>query len=177
MQYQNVIIGRYSNRIPTGDYNLEKDGAKSEFKSLANGERVQARRSAADDALAENEKVSLHGGPAGLDIVEWETVKVADAKLFGAKEREQLEAFPPDSVALFRYTSPDGDSGFPGVLHLEVLFALVPTSDKVAPDTKELALGSLVIVYRAKVDEKDGAKVVTPVNLTQVRIQRAVSTC
>ncbi|KZV94716.1 galactose mutarotase-like protein [Exidia glandulosa HHB12029] len=150
-KYQNVIIGRYSNRVPTGTHSLAKDGAESTFTSLAN----------------EHEKVSLHGGPSGLDTVEWESIKVADATLFSPKERAQLEAFPPDSAALFRYTSPDGDSGFPGVLHLEVLFALVPSSDKPAVEAKEVALGSLVIVYRAKVDEKEGKKVVTPVNLTQ----------
>ena len=57
---------------------------------------------------------------------------------------------------MFRLKSPDGDQGYPGELTVEVLFALL------GPDA-EGSLGSLLYVYRAKVD-----KGLTPVNLTQV---------
>ncbi|EJD49561.1 galactose mutarotase-like protein [Auricularia subglabra TFB-10046 SS5] len=150
-KYQNVIIGRYANRVPTGAHELDKDGAKATFTALPN----------------ENAQVSLHGGPSGFDAVEWASLPLADATLFSPAERKTLEAFPADSYALFTHTSPDGDQGFPGVLRVEVLFVLIPSGDKPATDAKEIALGSLVILYRAKVEGKDGAKVVTPINLTQ----------
>jgi aldose 1-epimerase len=69
---------------------------------------------------------------------------------------------------LFSHTSPAGDQGFPGVLTIEVIFALSNPARTWDPVTFERQLGSAIIVYRAVVrDEKDAEKkIVTPVNLT-----------
>lgn len=156
MQYQNVIIGRYSNRVPTGDFELSKDGASATLKSLPN----------------EAPEVSLHGGPSGFDQEEWESVPLRDADptLFSTAERATLAGLGENTAALFKLTSKDGDQGFPGTLEVQVLFAVVEaTGNTPGPDAKELALGSLAIVYRAKViPGASGKKIVTPVNLTQV---------
>lgn len=98
--------------------------------------------------------------------------------LFTVAELEHLSPSSSTSAhAVFRLISPDGDQGYPGNLVIEALVALVGPGEqerkyKVAgdySDTPEYDLGSIVLVYRAKLDE-GGNKVVTPVNLTQVRI-------
>lgn len=76
---------------------------------------------------------SLHGGSAGLDKRLWEL----------ASTRADAES----SRAHFRYTSPDGEMGYPGRLELETSFVL--SRD-----------GSLRIAYRATTDRP------TVVNLT-----------
>lgn len=89
--------------------------------------------------------------------------------LFSEKEKDELKKGETSSFALFSYTSPDGDQGFPGSLYIEVLVGLTPPSeDKVLSANDETALGSVYIVYRAKVVGTNGEKVVTPVNITQV---------
>lgn len=152
-----MIIGRYSNRVPTGNYDLSKDGAAAVLKSLPN----------------EAPEVSLHGGPAGFDQAEWTPVELknSDATLFSSAERTEIAALPEGSAALFRYTSIDGDQGFPGTLEVQVLFVVVPAVEVThTRETTDVALGSLAIVYRAKVLPGDGgSKSITPVNITQVR--------
>ncbi|KAG8948006.1 hypothetical protein FRC00_008825 [Tulasnella sp. 408] len=72
------------------------------------------------------------------------------------------------AAAIFKLTSPDKDEGYPGKLDLEVLVAVVQPGS--APPSKlegEYQLGSVIIVYRAKVEGEGGQKTVTPVNLTQ----------
>jgi aldose 1-epimerase len=105
--------------------------------------------------------VSLHGGPKGFDIAIWEHVPVKEATLFSSSE---AKALPEGSAALFRHVSPDGDEGYPGKLTTEVLFAIVPPSKDQPSQPSQL--GSVLIVYRYKVEGKDGADIVTPVNLT-----------
>lgn len=99
--------------------------------------------------------------------------------LFTAAELDHLSPSSSTSAhAVFRLISPDGDQGYPGKLVIEALVALVGPGEqerkyKVAGDhseTPEYDLGSIVLVYRAKLDE-GGNKTVTPVNLTQVRIR------
>ncbi|KAH7097394.1 galactose mutarotase-like protein [Auriculariales sp. MPI-PUGE-AT-0066] len=154
-KYQNVVIGRYSNRLPVGEYPLDKDGATAKLKTQPN----------------ESPRVSLHGGPTGFDQPEWSLIELKDAdpSLFSSAERKNLGDLPEGSAALFKYTSKDGDQGFPGTLEVQVLFVVVPAeATGPGPNAAQLALGSLAIVYRAKVlPGTNGSRSVTPVNLTQ----------
>jgi aldose 1-epimerase len=72
---------------------------------------------------------TLHGGNKGLDKVIW---------------RVKIES---DSSLRMTYDSPDGEEGFPGNLHIEVLFTLGSAN-------------SLTLDYKATTDKA------TPVNLT-----------
>ncbi|KAJ7592543.1 galactose mutarotase-like domain-containing protein [Mycena floridula] len=146
-KYTNTIIGRYANRIPVGTHQLERNGVKGEFTAQAN----------------ENPRVSLHGGPVGFDFVNWKLLDENNPPiLFSSKELAHLpESTTATSHAIFRLVSPDGDQGYPGELTAEVLVALVEPAPQ-ERQTGEANLGSLIYVYRAKVD-----KGVTPVNITQ----------
>lgn len=89
--------------------------------------------------------------------------------MFTKSELDTVAAeFPSEASSnIWRLVSEDGDQGFPGKLTVEVLVGLKEASDKGA-SSESVPLGSVVIVYRAKVEGKNGEKVVTPVNLTQV---------
>lgn len=90
-----------------------------------NGERYQ---------LAQNNGPhNLHSGPRGFDKVVWQA--------------EVVERLGAPALAL-RYTSPDGDQGFPGTLRARVVYTLT-------------AANELVVEYAATTDRA------TPVNLTQ----------
>lgn len=80
-----------------------------------------------------NGRNQLHGGPGGLHGVLW-----------------SVEPFHMESAsgAVLRYSSPDGDAGYPGTLEVRVTYTL--TDDN-----------ALVIDYQATTDRA------TPVNLTQ----------
>ncbi|KAF8055540.1 galactose mutarotase-like domain-containing protein [Lyophyllum atratum] len=159
-KYTNSIVGRYSNRVPVGTHILERNGIKSEFTAVAN----------------ENPRVSLHGGPIGFDAVPWTLLTSANpATLFSEAELKHLSS-PNVAFAIFRLISADGDQGYPGKLVIEALVALVGPGEQerkyrtpadvpqaIAP---EYDLGSIVLTYRAKLDEV-GKKTVTPLNLTQ----------
>ncbi|CAE7111173.1 unnamed protein product [Rhizoctonia solani] len=140
--FLNPVVGRYTNRVPAKTMTVEKLGAKAEVTPIA----------------TESPTVSLHGGPKGFDIAIWEHIPTKEAVLFSPSE---AEALPEGSAAVFRHISPDGDEGYPGKLTTEVLFAVVPPAKN-----KPSQLGSVLIVYRYKVEGKDGAAIVTPVNLT-----------
>ncbi|TFL02352.1 galactose mutarotase-like protein [Pterulicium gracile] len=153
-KYVNTIIGRYSNRIPTGEHVIERNGVTAKLTSLPN----------------ESPQVSLHGGPTGFDSLPWEQVSSkSDMTLFTNAELDHLHT---TSTALFRLVSPDGDQGFPGALLIETLVTLVAPVEQerhyVKPgdtvEPVEYELGSVVIVYRAKLQTEN---TVTPVNLTQ----------
>ncbi|KAG6832745.1 hypothetical protein H0H87_000594 [Tephrocybe sp. NHM501043] len=94
--------------------------------------------------------------------------------LFTEAELSSLSS-PSTSYAVFRLISPDGDEGYQGKLVTEALVALIGPGEqdrksRASADaqaaTPEYDLGSIVLTYRAKLDEE--RKVVTPVNLTQV---------
>ena len=107
----------------------------------------------------------MHGGPKGFDDVDWEVLHPSQAELFSDEEKITLGTLPASVV--FKHISPDGDQGFPGTLHLEVLVGLLnPTQTEIDNAKEEYPLGSILFVYRAKVLEEGE---VTPVNLTQVR--------
>ncbi|KAG6370755.1 galactose mutarotase-like domain-containing protein [Boletus reticuloceps] len=153
IKYMNTIIGRYANRVPVGKHVVEKNGITTSFEALGN----------------ESPKVSLHGGPEGFDRRIWQKfTRLDDVKLFTKAEIQSIAARTDASAVIFSLTSPDGDQGYSGTLYLETLVVLVPP---VKPDLSTVSrheLGSIVIVYRAKlVDLPEGQKEVTPINLTQ----------
>ncbi|KAG5652985.1 hypothetical protein H0H81_002810 [Sphagnurus paluster] len=159
-KYTNSIIGRYTNRIPVGNYVLERNGVKCNFNALAN----------------ENPRVSLHGGPTGFDTASWTLLTPENpATLFSEAELAHLSS-PTAAHVIFRLVSPDGDQGYPGKLIVEALVVLIGPGEQERkyrlPDeapraaSPEYDLGSIVLIYRAKLDE-EGKQVVTPVNLTQ----------
>lgn len=120
--------------------------------------------------LLDNPKVSLHGGPKGLDDVDWEILDPFSAQLFSDSEKISIGSMA--TAAVFRYISEDGDQGFPGKLLIEVLVGLLNPGQGTAAATSkdEYCLGSITFVYRAKLLD-EGKKVVTPVNLTQVLLK------
>ena len=129
--------------------------------------------------LLENPRVSLHGGPKGFDTAIWTLITTdMSAILFTASELRHFSAPSTSAYAIFRLISPGGDQGYPGKLIIEVLIALigpreVERKDATPPDHTLRApldsdLGSIVVVYRAKLDEGE-KELVTPINLTQVR--------
>lgn len=113
----------------------------------------------------------MHGGHDGFDKRVFTVVDPSDTSaysLFSDAEKEQIIQLMP-AAAIFKLTSPDNDEGYPGQLDLEVLVALVQPGS--APKSKiegEYQLGSVIVVYRSKVEGQGGKKTVTPVNLTQV---------
>ncbi|THH04870.1 hypothetical protein EW145_g5208 [Phellinidium pouzarii] len=147
-KYHNTIVGRYTNRLPVGTHEVERNGIKSQF--IAKGNQIDP-------------KVSLHGGPKGFDDVDWEVVHPSQATLFSDEEKVSIGSIP--STVVFRYTSPDGDQGFPGTLLTEVLVGLLNPGQAGIDSAKgEYHLGSILFVYRAKLLEEGK---VTPINLTQ----------
>ncbi|KAF9514624.1 hypothetical protein BS47DRAFT_1294915 [Hydnum rufescens UP504] len=149
-RFQNTIIGRYSNRLPVGNHDIEKGGSKEVVAPIAN----------------ENTNVSLHGGPVGFDQAAFTPVdSINSSKLFTQKELTALIAHAP-SATLFTHTSPAGDQGYPGELFIEVIVALSNSSRTWDPVTRERSLGSVILLYRAIVRSPNGTRVITPVNLT-----------
>lgn len=119
--------------------------------------------------ILESPKVSLHGGPKGFDAAEWTHLSTpSDAKLFTQAEQVEISKLGVGTYSIFSLESPDADQGYPGKLAVEVLVALIPPGGEEADvRPQQVKIGSVVIIYRAILDEK-GKKVVTPINLTQV---------
>lgn len=119
-----------------------------------------------------NTSVSLHGGPTGFDSLPFALLKSADqSTLFTKAELETITKEIPGetSSSLWKLVSEDEDQGFPGRLTVEIFVGLKGGSEKdQSTNDEDLNLGSIIIVYRAKVEGKNGEKVVTPINLTQV---------
>lgn len=87
-----------------------------------------------------------------------------EATLFSDNEKVTIGSMP--AAVVFRYTSPDGDQGFPGALLTEVLVGLIDPGQTSPSGAKgENNLGSILFVYRAKLLDENK---VTPINLTQV---------
>ena len=94
-------------------------------------------------------------------------IDLSESKLFNDKEKQSIGSSP--AFAIFRLVSPDGDQGYPGTLLVEVLVGLLnPGQTTITTPKDEYGLGSIFFVYRAKIIN-EGKKIVTPVNLTQVR--------
>ncbi|KAF5374514.1 hypothetical protein D9615_009094 [Tricholomella constricta] len=109
--------------------------------------------------------------PVGTHILERNGIKSE----FVVQANGDHLSSPTTAYAIFRLVSPDGDQGYPGKLIVEALVALIGPGEQerkyrtpadvpqaIAP---EYDLGSIVLTYRAKIDE--GKEVVTPINLTQ----------
>jgi aldose 1-epimerase len=89
--------------------------------------------------------------------------------LFSPSEKEVISRGAIPAYALFKHVSAEGDQGFPGEMTVEVLVGLTePSPAQVTGPQEEYDLGSLFVVYRAKVAGKDDKKIVSPINLTQV---------
>lgn len=117
----------------------------------------------------ETQNVSIHGGQVGFDEQNWEPIPIppspGEVELFSDKELSTI-ASDVAAAAIFKYTSADGEQGYPGKLRVEVLIGLLQPDSSRASDLGEFNLGSVLIVYRAKLLEEGK---VTPINLTQVR--------
>lgn len=116
----------------------------------------------------ETPNVSLHGGQVGFDERPWEPIPVppssGEIELFSDKELGTIES-EVAAATMFKYISEDGEQGYPGKLRVEVLIGLLQPDSSRASDSGEFNLGSVLIVYRAKLLEEGK---VTPINLTQV---------
>jgi aldose 1-epimerase len=159
LKYTNTIIGRYTNRVPVQEHLVESSRSsdiKTKFTPVSN----------------ESPSVSLHGGIDGFDEKFWEPIPFppipGDIQLFSEKELETL-ASEIATVALFKIISEDGDQGFPGRLRVEVLVGLTQPTVIQGATKGEWNLGSIVLVYRAKLIDNN-QMTVTPINLTQVGI-------
>ncbi|KAL0067743.1 hypothetical protein AAF712_005183 [Marasmius tenuissimus] len=154
-KYVGTIIGRYANRVPVGKHTVERKGIKAEFEAQPN----------------ESPRVSLHGGPTGFDLLPWKVLSAEEKPtLFSQAEIAHLpKSGSGSSFAFFQLESPDRDQGYPGKLLVEALVAVIEPGQQERKYSespgdavgKEYDLGSIVYVYRAKVD-----KGVTPINLT-----------
>lgn len=142
------------------------------------------RQSPADSGSIENPRVSLHGGPKGFDALPWTLLAPEESPiLFSAAEITSIAPSGPSSYGIFRLISTDGDQGYPGTLLVEALIALVEPGDQQHARQQAEAgekpvsydLGRIILVYRAKLEGGE-KKVVTPINLTQVRC-RVVILC
>ncbi|RDX56960.1 galactose mutarotase-like protein [Lentinus brumalis] len=150
-KYTNTIIGRYANRLPVGSFALDRDGIHSVVAPKAN----------------EKPTVSLHGGVKGFDQYVWEPlVDPSASQLFTPAELATIQTRIPTSI-IFRRISEDGEEGYPGKLLIEALVGLAQPEGlpNQTPDgAKEWNLGSVVLVYRAKLLDENK---ITPINLTQ----------
>ncbi|KZP01093.1 galactose mutarotase-like protein [Calocera viscosa TUFC12733] len=149
----NCIVGRYTNRLPVGTFELEKGSAKATVSPISNLSAVGLPH------------ISLHGGPEGFDRKNWTRLPSSEARNFSDSEKSLLRDVDDESLAIFSLTSADGEEGFPGKLYNEVLFAVLPLPDeKIREETGEIELGSLIIVYRSRL--LPGGASITPINLT-----------
>jgi aldose 1-epimerase len=116
----------------------------------------------------ETPDVSLHGGQVGFDEQPWEPIPVppnpGEVELFSDKELNTI-ASEIATATIFKYVSEDGEQGYPGKLRVEALIGMLQPDSSRASDSGEFNLGSVLIIYRAKLLEEGK---VTPINLTQV---------
>ena len=156
IKHTNTIIGRYANRLPVKEISI----------SSSRSPEIQATFT---PLPSETPNISLHGGQAGFDEKFWEPVPVppspGEVELFSDKELGTIASEVATS-AIFRYISADGVQGYPGKLRVEVLIGLLQPDASRVSGLGEFNLGSVLVIYRAKLLEKGK---VTPINLTQVR--------
>jgi aldose 1-epimerase len=117
--YFGAVVGRYGNRIAKGQFTL--DGKT--YKLATN-----------------NGPNHLHGGVRGFDKVVWKADPPASVGATATKAG--------GASVTFRYTSKDGEEGYPGTLNASVTYTLTDKNE-------------LTFEYSATTDKA------TPVNLTQ----------
>ena len=156
IKYTNTIIGRYANRLLVKEYLISPSRApdiRASFTPLPN----------------ETPTVSLHGGQIGFDEKVWEPISIpsgaGEIELFSDTELRTIES-EVATATIFKYISEGGEQGYPGKLRVEALIGLLQPESSRASESGEFNLGSILIVYRAKLLEEGK---VTPINLTQVR--------
>jgi aldose 1-epimerase len=117
----------------------------------------------------ESPSVSLHGGLEGFDEKVWEPIPfppdLGQIVLFSEVEIDTIASEIP-TACFFSSFSEDGEQGFPGRLLVEVLVGLMQPKAAVKAVKGEWNMGSVVLVYRAKL--VGSKETVTPINLTQV---------
>jgi len=122
-----------------------------------------------DPPSTESPGVCLHGGFTAFDRHIFETVKGSDVhhyQLFSHKEKEVIKSL--SGAVVFKHTSPAGDEGFPNALYFEILVAVAEAATPISPfDPEERGLGSLIMVYRARLSHEHHLKTFSPVNFTQ----------
>lgn len=135
-KYRHCLIGRYANRLP----------AEQALK-LPSGESITL-------PSHPSKGQALHGGPApfGWDEKVLDKVDLDKATLFSEKEIQYLKG---QSAGVWSLTSPDGEGGHIGTVYCEIAVAVL---DSTTPGE----LGQVVLVYRAKLLDKDS----TALNLT-----------
>lgn len=156
IKYVNTIIGRYTNRLPAREHLISSSrapGIQASFVPLPN----------------ETPNVSLHGGQIGFDEKFWEPIPIpssaGEVESFSDTELRTIES-EVATATIFKYISEDGEEGYPGRLRVEALIGLLQPESSRASHMGEIHLGTILIVYRAKLLEEGK---VTPINLTQVR--------
>lgn len=156
IKYNNTIIGRYTNRLPVREL-------------LVSSSRSPAIQASFTPSPNETPDVSLHGGQVGFDEQAWEPIPIptnpGEVELFSDKELDTITSAVA-TAAIFKHTSEDGEQGYPGKLRVEALIGLLQPDSSHTSDSGEINLGSVLVVYRAKLLEEGK---VTPINLTQVR--------
>lgn len=135
--YFGAIAGRVANRIANATFTLDGETYK----------------------LSTNEKGfpgTLHGGSKGFDKVKWKSERLNPLAL---KHRRRGEA-----VSL-KYTSIDGEEGYPGTLEVEVVYTLVSSARLTDDADRDLAAGGYAELVQSITASVTGKP--TVVNLAQ----------
>lgn len=139
----NPLVGRYCNRLPAKEL------------TLTNGTTFTPETESPSDPAA------MHGGrgaTSAWDQKVFNSISIDQATLFSDQEKAYLSERTGD-VAIWEYTSPDGEGGHPGCVRSETAFIV---QDGSGPED----IGAVTIVYRAKLLEGEA----TALNLTHVSL-------
>lgn len=96
--FLHTIIGRYTNRVPVGNHEIERG-------VFVTPEPV------------ESEQVSHHGGIDAFDRKRFTSITLSESQLYSNRD-----ALPAHTMALFKYVSSSGENGYPGAMLVEAAF-------------------------------------------------------
>lgn len=178
--FLNPVVGRYANRLPSGETKLNTGAALQLAGAEGGSSRLLLYAKRAKLTLF-SLTVCLHGGSEGLDTLPWIPIARQDSTLFPLEDEDHPIPPPPsdpgapitESSSVHRLISPGGADGFPCSLEIEALVTVyAPEGEKgvktVAEGKDGRTLGKVKVVMRAKIRE-DGDEDIskgTPVNLT-----------